>query len=67
MVVLLVKSDRTIRSYEMLECYVMLEPNAVDAEVDPPEKIRGRVAITYSCWPYIIFVSTCINFTHRLE
>lgn len=65
--VLLFKSDRTIRLCKMLEFYVMLEANAVDAEVDPPEKVRGRVAITYSCHPCIIFVSTCINFTHRIE
>ena len=61
------ESDWAIRLCKMLECYVMLEAIAVDAEVDPSEKVRGRVAITYSCYPCIIFVSTYINFTHRLE
>ncbi len=62
-----IKSNKAIRLYKMFECYVMLEATAVDAELVLPQKIRGRLAITYSCWPYIIFVSTCINFTHRLE
>ena len=62
-----IKSSWAIRLCKMLECYVTLESIVVDAEFDPPEEIRGRVAITYSCHTSIIFVSACINFTHRLE
>ena len=51
-----IESDWAIRLCKMLEFYVMLEANAVDAEVDLLEKVYGGSIIVRICDCAIIFM-----------